>query len=132
MNLILRNELVDDPLSRGYSGMSDDQAAADLDAVYRTRTRTYMDSAEIYEKTDSTEFQAKTDPQKVYIRDIWTLGENVDVRSGSKARNVYITIFGAGSATVQALAAALNVPISRAEELGLSVVLAGEVGEARK
>jgi len=54
------------------------------------------------------------------------------VRSGSKARNVYITIFGAGSATVQALAAALNVPISRAEELGLSVVLAGEVGEARK
>jgi len=34
----LRQELNDDPLGRGYSGMTDQQAADDLNTVYRQRT----------------------------------------------------------------------------------------------
>jgi hypothetical protein len=37
--MILSDELANDPLTRGYAGMTDVQAAADLNTVYRTRYR---------------------------------------------------------------------------------------------
>jgi hypothetical protein len=42
----LREELTNDPLERGYSGMSDAEAAADLNTKYRTRIR-HISSAEL-------------------------------------------------------------------------------------
>lgn len=111
--------------------MSDAEAAADLNAAYRTRKRTYMSSAEIYEEIVPSEFQALSDAQKAYVRDILGLGEGVDVQPDSQARAVMIQIFGVGSTTLSNLAAALDESVSRAQELGLGTVTAGDVQRAR-
>jgi len=128
---ILHDELINDPLARGYAEMTDEEAADDLNTVYRTITRSTMDSAEIYERLDVAEFQAKTDAQKVYVRDVLNLGANVRVGPGSKARTVMINIFGAGSNTIANLAVALDQNVSRATELGLGSVTPGDVTAAR-
>lgn len=127
----LIGELVQDPLGRGYGEMTDAQAAVDLNTKYRTRTRTTLSSAEIYERTDIAEFQAKTAAQQVYVRDIWGLGDNVAVGVGSKARTVYLAVFSASSNTASNIGAALVESISRADELGLGIVLAVHVYKAR-
>ena len=43
----LRAELNDDPLGRGYSGMTDQQCVDSLNTVDRTRNRTTMTGAEV-------------------------------------------------------------------------------------
>lgn len=111
--------------------MSDAEVADDINTLYRTTTRETLTSAEIYEQIVVAEFQAKTDAQKIYVRDILGLGNDVRVGPGSKARAVMIAVFGAGSATIQNLAAILTVPISRATELGLGIVKPGHVQMAR-
>lgn len=128
---ILANELTTDPLTRGYSGMTDQQAADSLNTVNRTRLRTHLSGSEIYEALDVSEFQSKTADQKQYIRDIIGLGGSVAVDANSKARTVLFAIFAAGSNTRANLTTIATVNISRATELGLETVSAGYVGEAR-
>jgi len=45
MSDALKDELLTDPLGRGYSGMSDQAAVDDLDTVYRLCNRTSMTAA---------------------------------------------------------------------------------------
>jgi len=124
-------EINTDPLSRGYAGMTDAQIAIDLNTVYRTRTRDTLSSAEIYEQIVVAEFQAKTDAQKVYVRDILGLGGDVRVGPDSKARQVMVAIFGAGSETIANLAVMLQEDVSRAAELGFGRVSGQDVETAR-
>jgi len=127
----LHDELVNDPLGRGYSAMADAEAAVDLNTVYRTCTQTHLSSAQIYEEIVPSEFQALADAQKIYARDILGLGDGVNVQPSSQARAVMIQIFGAGSTTISNLAAVLQESISRAAELGLGAVTPGDVERAR-
>ena len=124
-------EVDSDPLGRGYADMSDAEIAIDLNVVYRTRTRNTLSSAEIYEQIVVAEFQAKTDAQKVYVRDILGLGADVRVGPDSKARQVMLAIFGAESATIANLAAILQESVSRADELGFGHVSGQDVETAR-
>jgi hypothetical protein len=129
---VLRDELTNDPLARGYAGMTAQQAADSLNTVNRTQNKTTLTGAEIYEAMDIAEFQAKTAGQQTFVRDIIGLGGNVSVGTGTKARAVLLSIFGGGSTTISALAAAIALPsISRAAELGLPRVGAHHVTEAR-
>jgi len=130
-SIVLWEEISTDPLSRGYEGMSDAEVATDLNTLYRSQTRDTLDSAEIYERIDVAEFQEKPADAKVYVRDILGLGQSVFVGPGSKARTVLLAIFGGSSLTIQVLASALEVPISRAAELGLGTVKPGHVQDAR-
>jgi len=127
----LWTEISTDPLGRGYSAMTDPEIAIDLNMVYRTRTRNTLSSAEIYENIVVSEFQSKTDAQKVYIRDILGLGSDVRVGPDSKARQVMLAIFGAESNTIANLAAILQEDISRATELGFGYVSGQDVETAR-
>lgn len=129
---ILWNEINADPLARGYTGMTNVQIADSLNTVNRTRQRTTMSSAEIYENIDTTEFQAKTAAQKEYTRDVLGLGQDVQIGPSSKARAVLLAVFGGGSNTITALAAAAQENISRAIELGLPTVTEGLVIEAKQ
>lgn len=129
---ILVPEIQNDPLGRGYSAMSDAEVATDLSTEYRTDIASTLTSAEIYESMDVTEFQGKTDAQKEYVRDILGLGGVVAVGPSSKARAVMLAIFGGGSNTIQALADALESPISRANELGIGNVSSGHIASARE
>lgn len=128
----LWNEIDTDPLTRGYDAMSNAQIAGSLNTANRTRQRATLSSAEIYEHIDSTEFQAKTAAQKEYVRDILGLGENISIGPTSKARTVMLAVFGGGSTTITALAAAAQENISRATELGLPTISEGIVIEAKQ
>lgn len=124
----LKTELTD-PLGRGYSTMSDQEAADDLNTEYRTRNRTSMIQTEVWQAIDITEFRSKADGDR---RDVWGVlqFENIDPFGNEAA--LFLAIFGAGSNTITALNAARVEAISRAVELGIrSPVRAAHVLAAR-
>ena len=54
-DLILKPEVLSDPLTRGYSGMTDEQVADDLNTIYRTHDVQSVSSADIYDAIDRAE-----------------------------------------------------------------------------
>ncbi len=136
MNIdILRTELTDDLLIRGYSGMSDEAAAADLNDTTTGRTLPIdtLTAAEIYEEIDTAEFDALTDANKVAVDRILGLGGSINLDATSKARAVLLGVFAgaAGTITRPAIGAAVIRTVSRGEELGLGFVWPGHVQTAR-
>lgn len=132
MNLqTLKTELTTDPLPRGYSSMSHQAAADSLNSKNRSRDRQTLSGSTIYNCVSKTEFDALTAAQKETVRDIWGLGDFIDIRTGTITRANLVAIFNAQSATRAALLAAVSESISRADELGLGEVHAGDVAAAR-
>lgn len=130
--VILHDELSTDPLTRGYSTMTDAEAADDLNTVYRTRTVERLDQADVYNAVVMAEFTALSAEGRREVWDIVQVGgaSGLWVRPGDTARERFIALFGAGSDTIQALAALLTEDISRAQELGLGTVKPGHVTKA--
>lgn len=129
MNLsVLSDELTSDPLTRGYSGMTDEAAAADLNISYRSRNRTSMTGSEVLNAVDTTEWVGLTDAQRQTVWDVVHLG---DINPFGVEQTLMINVFGGGSDTITALASARITLVSRAIELGLGSVRAGDVQRAR-
>lgn len=126
---IIKVELTTDPLTRGYSTMTDEEASTDLNTVYRTRNRTSMTGREVAAEIVNAEYDALSDAKK---NQILSLSSASDIDPYGFAANVIKDVFGAGSLTVTALALARVENISRATELGLGVVYPGHVEEARR
>lgn len=126
---VLRQELDNDPLTRGYSSMSDQEAANDLNTEYRTRNRVSMTPSEVYNCVVVSEWTALTDAQRAEIWDILHMGDPLNPFGLERDR--FVTIFGGGSTTIANLASARAESISRAEELGLGILLASDVLKAR-
>lgn len=125
----LSDELTQDPLTRGYSGMSDVQAAADLNTEYRTRIKSSMSGDEIFVQTDPSEFAGLSEHKRLAWLS-WTGKDSID--PGNESNVDFVKwIFGDGSTTVSSLASARVESITRAEELGLGRVREGEVQMAR-
>ncbi len=131
----LKDELAGDPLVRGYSGMTDEEAAADLNTSYRTRNRTSMSGDEIFQATDPGEFNAlltgsgnTADDQGHWLA--FCGRDTVDPFATANVQLV-ISIFGGGSTSVSNLNAARVESITRGEELGLGLVKIGHVNVAR-
>ena len=120
---VLRSELEADPLARGYSGMDDLAVCASINEVDRTRARS-LSGDEAFGATDGPEFVGLT----VEKRQLWMSMTSRATISPSPA-NVAVVgwLFGAGSATLAALAALAVESISRAAELGLGTVYEGHV-----
>ena len=114
---ILKDELVNDPLGRGYSGMTDEQASTDLNAVYRTRNRVSMTASEVLNAVDPAEYTALTASQKDRLWQLLAIG---DLNPFGVEATLMQNTFGAGL-TITALNAARREPISRADELGVRV-----------
>ena len=125
----LQAELATDPLTRGYSGMTDAEAAASLNTVNRTRTYPSLTGDQVFTATDATEFAALTDQKQL----LWVSFTSKDSIDPADATNVAFVnwIFGAGSDTLSALATLRTEDVSRAVELGLGTVKTGHVGMAR-
>jgi hypothetical protein len=129
---ILKEELDNDPLVRGYSVMTDQEAADDLNTVYRTRARNTMLHSELADNIDQGEYGALATDEKNQVHQILQLGgAEVTVGPGSFVRDRFIAIFGGGSTTVSNLGSAAIEDISRANELGLSFVTGAAVQRAR-
>ena len=129
---ILWNELSTDPLSRGYSGMTDVQIADDLNTEYRNVPRETINGTELFEATDLSEFAALNTIHREMWRTLY-LGPAIFVTEGSNGRAVLAALFPAGSTTRQNLVvlAQETVPVSRAEELGLGRVYVQDIETAR-
>lgn len=127
---ILKTEISTDPLSRGYSGMTDLEVADDLNTVYRTKVRDYISGSEILnEGTDDAEFEVLTETQKIAWTSLCGV-DSVDTGSGvARAREK--ELFGPGTNTRAKLIALKSYDVSRATELGLPTVYEGNVQEAR-
>ncbi len=113
----------------GAYNADDALAAAELNAANRTRIVGSMSGDAIFAATDEAEFNALTDAKKTF----WMAFCGRDSIDPAGSANVSLVnwIYGAGSDTLTALAAARTETISRATELGLGVVRVGNVGEAR-
>ena len=131
---LLRTELADDPIPKGYSAMSDEEVAVSLndDASGRTLPVDEFSSARIYEMVDTSEFNDLVASDKEVVERVFGLGEGIDVSPSSKARAVLLNAFGAGTSSRTAMVAAVSRAVSRAEELGIGIVRVGHVQEARR
>lgn len=125
----LRAELDTDPLVRGYGAMTDQQAADDLNTVYRTRNRSNMTGKEVKDRIDVTEWGARTDPQKQIVLALCN-------RDDLNPFGIDATIFQDAMTGATNTLAALNTyrveNISRGEELGFGVLTAAHIDTARR
>jgi len=126
--LILKNELTNDPLGRGYAGMTDAQAADNLNTVYRTRQIRSFSGDFMFTKTNPDEFVAIGEHKQL----LWLsfCGREVDPWAANNEAFV-IWVFGETSVTVANLAGARTENISRAQELGIGNVNAQTIKDVR-
>ena len=126
----LKDELVNDPLGRGYAGMTDQAAADDLNTAYRTQDRTSMTASEVANAIDVAEFISLTNSQ---AQEIWNWLHLGTLNPFGIEATRFLAIFGGGSATIAALLAIRVESITRAQELpGVrSPVKVGHVQVAR-
>lgn len=125
---VLKNEIATDPLTRGYSGMTNAQIAASLNTANRTRNRTSMTASEVLNAISVTEFNVLTAANKQLVWDLVHLGT---LNPFGVEATLFTNIFGGGSTTISTLAGLRSQSISRATELGLGVVSEGLVAEAK-
>ena len=113
----MKNEIVVDPLTRGYAGMTDQQIADNWNKVKdRPKIADTVDSATIFENIDLAEFRALTTNSQVRVDRILSLGSGIKING--RVKSELIAIFGVGSATIANLAASIQTAITRGEELG--------------
>jgi hypothetical protein len=142
--VVLRNELLNDPVPLGYklnpggkdntyvSGAMTDQAAADkLNATNtnRTLTRDVIATWEMKEAIVQSEYAAASTANRQWL-DMILSGESVNNKPGN-IRTGLLAIFGTTSATRANLIPLQTRVVSRAEEIGLEPVTTGDVGKAR-
>lgn len=127
--LILKDEIAIDPLGRGYITMSDQECADDLNSIYRTRNVTAVSASQALNTIDTAEWTALSDTDQRKIWDILHMGG--DLNPWGKEAQMFISVFGAGSQTIQDLAASRIEDISRASELGLGIVRASDIYKVR-
>lgn len=114
----LREEIDDDPLGLGYASETDAQVSVLLNTFNRPVGEFTVESVQIYEAVDDTEFEALNASQKSRVRDIYSLSGAIEV-SNSRVRAVLLALFPAGSATRNALAGLVPPDITRGQEIGL-------------
>ena len=117
---ILKEEIVSDPLGRGYSGMTPQQIADSLNTINRTKSVQTVSGQDIFEAIVPTEFVALTADQKNLLYAI--IGMDTIRVNGTNTRTALLSMFGVGTTTRANLAALQTVPVSRAVELGLGIV----------
>ncbi len=124
----LAAELTNDPETRGYAGMTDVEAAADLNTEYCTRNKTSLTGSQVLNAIDKAEFNSKTADQKQFVWNIVHLGE---VNPFGIEADLMVDIFGGSSTTIEQLQVLRIESISRAAKLDLGHVRAGDVQRAR-
>ncbi len=118
---ILTDEQANDPLTRGYSGMSDQQFADSLNAKDIDVIKSTVSGSDVFAATVDTEYDALT----AGLRQEWLSLCAIDSlvpSNGEAAASTVIRIFGGGSATIANLQTLRTSTISRGSQLGLPVI----------
>lgn len=125
----LLHELEQDPLGRGYTDMTAQEAADDLNTAYRTHQVRSFSGDFMFQQTDPAEFSIlPVDKQHMWVS--FTSRQSVDPWSTNNEEFAK-WIFGDSSSTVANLANARETYISRAQELGYQQVTAQWVAVCR-
>lgn len=124
----LKTELVDDPLGRGYSAMTDEAAAVDLNTLNRERDVVSVTGQQIFEAVVPAEYTALTDIQRQTLLGIVGMGEILV--NGINTKAALLSMFSPG-VTRTNLSNLQKESIGRATELGLGFIRAGDVQRAR-
>ena len=111
----LQAERTGDPLTLGYSAMTDAQFLSSITTENRNRNRTSMTGSEVLNAVDGPEYSGLTDVKK---DSFWGLLGIGDLDPFGVEASVMQDIFGA-SQTITDLQAARVEQISRATEIGL-------------
>ncbi len=114
----LLTELRTDPLARGYPTMTNQALFDSLMTVNRPTEKVSVIGSQVFNAIVPSEFNALTTALQQAVRDVFGLSGDIDVRTGTNARLVLTTAFGAASVTRANIVAGLNKNISRAEEVG--------------
>ena len=121
---VLKDEITNDPLARGYSGMTDQQIVDSLNTEDRERNKTSLTGSEVMNAIDKAEFQALPAADEATVWNILHLGT---INPFGVEKDIMVDLFGAGSDTIAALALIRVEAISRGVELVLGVVNEGDV-----
>lgn len=125
----LHDELIGDPLGRGYAGMSDPQAADSLNTPNRDIAVDSVASEFVVAALEAPEVAALTAAQQ---RTMWGIIGAGTVRAADPdVKGVFADLFGPATATRANLLALSIQTVSRAEEIGIGFVKAPDVNEAR-
>ena len=124
----LRSEIDNDPLGRGYSGMTDAQIADDMNTKYRSKNKEFITGQQISDAIDSAEYSALSSAEKDRVVN-FTQRQSVD--PFGFAQVVFLDMFPGGSNTIQNLVAIRTESISRAQDLGFREVKEGHVKDAK-
>jgi len=127
----LRDEIDNDPLTRGYSGMGDEAVANSLNAENRTVPVESITPALVLYGMVKSEWDALSAADRQYLGIVLGNGP-IDIRQGSQIRAAMLAMFGAQSGTRANLLAKLDRTGSRAEELALPPATPSDVAEARR
>lgn len=133
MDLVaLKSELTNGHPGTGPYSSDNETAANQLNVVNRTRSKATLRGSDIYNALVPAEFTALQAAQQARVRDIFHLGDSIDVGPDSNVRSVLLSVFNGGSQTRANLIAAATEPASRANELGLGFVTPSDVADARR
>lgn len=110
----LKVELDTDPLGRGYSGMTDQQIADNMNAVDRTRNRTQMTGKEVKDRIVVSEWDSRTDAQKQIVL---AMCNRDDLDPFGIDAQIFQDAMAGATNTINALIAYRVEDISRAEEI---------------
>lgn len=125
----LKNEITNDPLTRGYSSMTDAAVAVDMETPYRSAGGDSITGTELLESTVASEYDSLTASQKaLYVAMIGM--SSIDI-ANANVRAFLTGMFTGGTATRTNLVALATKNITRSAELGIGFVRSGTVAMAR-
>lgn len=122
----LCDEIANDPLARGYSGMTPSQISADLNTAYRTRWLDCVEGSALLDDIEVADWNNITDDERNRTLAILALG---CMDPQKNVRQLMIGIFGSGSTTLSNMAATAQESITRAQELGINDARTARVQE---
>jgi hypothetical protein len=124
----LKAELTSGHPDTGPYDADDSIAAGQLNAKNRTRNKESLTGSEVMNAIDQAAWDGLQDPGR---QKVWNIVHMGTVNPFGREAALLIDVFGAGSATIVALALARVTSISRAVEVDLGVVRAGDIQRAR-
>lgn len=126
----LRAEILGDPLSIGYAGMSNREVVDSLTEVNRSEIRRLIPSSEVFAAIDPPDYLAISNQRHIAYLSLMLSVE--EVRLGlAGVRQVLELIFTGATITLNRLQSLRTRAISRANELGLGRILEGHIAHAR-
>lgn len=125
----LRTEIDTDELSRGYSGMTNQQIADSLNEINRNVITPFLSGVQIGQQLNLTEFNALSAEQRNTLRAMFSLS-NIPTETGFY-RDFLLSAFNAQSTTRTNLIANFTHLESRASEIGIPFCGAHHVETAK-